>query len=96
MGLGWVVARKNDNSIENISFSSRLADWPSSTRAELGAIWTALLAASCNTKINIFIDSKVVIESLQNNRSINSLWELFKTKNYSLINRLRTVARLKN
>ena len=38
MGLGWVVARKNYNSIENISFSNRLSDWPSSTRAELGAI----------------------------------------------------------
>ena len=73
MGLGWVVARKNYNSIENISFSNRLSDWPSSTRAELGAIQIALLAAPCNTKINIFTDSKAAIEGLQNNKSINSL-----------------------
>ena len=52
MGIGWVV--KEENSIDNnISFSSRLENWPSSTRAELGAIWSALLTAPVNAQVHI-------------------------------------------
>src|SRR6266487_935154 len=95
MGIGWVLARKDINSIENISFSSRLADWPSSTRAELGAIWTAVLVAPCNTKINIFSDSKAAIEGLQNDKPNNSLRELFKIKNRSLIRQIKDCCKAK-
>src|SRR6266487_4471406 len=37
MGIGWVIA--GDSSSCSISFSCRILDWPSSTHAELGAIW---------------------------------------------------------
>ena len=95
MGIGWVLARKDINSIENISFSSRLADWPSSTHAELDAIWTAVLVVPCNTKINIFSDSKVAIEGLQNDKPNNSLCELFKIKNRSLIRQIKDCCKAK-
>src|SRR5205085_4313432 len=38
MGIGWIVASNENSSLDSISFSSRIADWPSSTRAELSAI----------------------------------------------------------
>ena len=83
-----IVARGEYNSLENISFSSKITDWPSLTCAELSAIWIVLLAAPYNSKINIFSDSKAAIESIQNNKSTISLCKLFKTKNRSLIRQI--------
>jgi len=37
MGLGWVIVDENLRS-SSISFKCRIDNWPSSTRAELGAI----------------------------------------------------------
>jgi len=38
MGVGWVIDNRNNSSLDNISFNSRIVNWPSSTRAELEAI----------------------------------------------------------
>ena len=48
MGIGWIAKLENEI-VREISFSCSLEKWPSSTRAELGAIWTALLAAPSNS-----------------------------------------------
>ena len=45
--------------------------------------------------MNIFIDSKAAIKGLQNNKSINSLCELFKTKNCSLIRQIENCCKAK-
>jgi len=37
MGIGWIIVN-NSSRNSNISFKSRIVDWPSSTHAELGAI----------------------------------------------------------
>ena len=89
------ISQQKLHSIENISFSSRLADWPFSTCAGLEAIWIAILVALCNSKVNIFTDSKAAIEGLQNNKSINSLHKLFKTKNCSLIRQIEDCCKAK-
>ncbi len=65
MGIGFVIAVDNYRS-PYISFSSRIIDWPSSTRAELGAIWAALLVAPYKANLRIFSDSKAAIEGIQN------------------------------
>ena len=57
-----ILASKDQNSIENISFNSRLANWSSLTYTELDAIQIAILVALYNSKVNIFLDSKVVIK----------------------------------
>ena len=44
MGVGWIVRNKEEIG-SNISFSCSIENWPLSTRAELGAIWAALLTA---------------------------------------------------
>ena len=49
MGIGWIV-KEEGVADRNISFSSSLENWPSSTRAELGAIWSALLTALCEAE----------------------------------------------
>ena len=53
------------------------------------------MVAPCNTKINIFSDSKVAIEGLQNDKPNNSLRELFKIKNRSLIRQIKDCCKAK-
>jgi ribonuclease HI len=96
MRIGWVLADESSNRLEDISFCSRIEDWPSSTRAELGAIWTAVLAAPRSSLVNIFTDSKAAIEGLQANRHIVSIRNIFKIKNRSLIRQIQECCKAKN
>ena len=72
----------------SISFNSRIANWPSSTCAELGAIQTALLAVFSEMKIRIYSNSKVAKEGIQGFKDQISIRNIFKVKNYSLINQI--------
>ena len=87
MGIGFVIAVDNYRS-PYISFSSRIIDWPSSTRAELGAIWAALLVAPYKANLRIFSDSKAAIEGIQNFQGLMSVRKNFNAKNHSLINQI--------
>jgi ribonuclease HI len=87
MGIGWTIVDEN-NSVSNISFKSRIVDWPSSTRAELGAIWTALLVVPYEAKVRIYTDSKAAIEGIQKFKSINNIRNNFKIRNRSLISQI--------
>ena len=42
LGISWVISRINSR-VKKIEFSSKFNNWPVSTRAKLGVIWTALL-----------------------------------------------------
>ena len=85
--IGWVLV---DESIEssNFSFKYRIVDWPSSTHAELGAIWTAILVAPYEANIRVFTDSRAAIEGIQNFKDLTSIRSNFKTKNRSLISQI--------
>ena len=87
MGIGWVIV---DEISENnsISFKSRIVDWPSSTRAELGAIWTALLVVPYKAKVRIHSDSKAAIEGIQKFGEGLSIRNYFKVKNRCLISQI--------
>ena len=87
MGLGWVIVDKNLRS-SSISFKCRIDNWPSSTRAELGAIWTALLVVPNKANIKIYSDSKAAIEGIQNFQKLMSIRNNFKIKNHTLINQI--------
>jgi ribonuclease HI len=80
MGIGWIV-KEIDNIGSNINFSSSLENWPSSTRAELGAIWTALLVTPYGAQAHIYTDSKAAIEAIEKHQKVNKLRSWFKTKN---------------
>ena len=87
MDIGWVLVHViNKNS--NISFKCRIADWPSSTRAELDTIWIAILVAPYKANIRVFTDSRVAIEGIQNFKGLTSIRSNFKTKNHSLISQI--------
>jgi len=93
MGIGWVIA--GDSSSCSISFSCRILDWPSSTRAELGAIWAALLVVPYGANVQIFSDSKAAIEGIQNFQGLTNIRSNFKAKNHSLINQILNCCKTK-
>ena len=49
MGAGWIVRNKEEIG-SNFSFSCSIENWPLSTRAELEAIWAALLTVLVGLK----------------------------------------------
>ena len=95
MRIGQIA--KTENRLDsNISFSSSIENWPSSTHAELGAIWTALLAIPIETQVHIFTDSKAAIEAIEKYNNINKLRNHFKTKNRSLLSQIRSCYKAKS
>ena len=61
MGIGWLrVKEKEHDSIIN-QFRASNVGWPSSTKAEILAIYTAILTTIDNSEITIFTDSKSAI-----------------------------------
>ncbi|GBC25678.2 zinc finger BED domain-containing protein RICESLEEPER 2-like [Rhizophagus irregularis DAOM 181602=DAOM 197198] len=66
MGTGWVII--NDKNEVILECSSSITDWPSSTRAELGAILSAILVLQTGQRANIFTDSQAAIDSINHTR----------------------------
>ena len=62
MGIGWI--QTNNESIIH-SFAAQIKYWPTSYKAELLAILSAISTAPRNCKINIFTDSQSVISKYQ-------------------------------
>ncbi|CAB5181875.1 unnamed protein product [Rhizophagus irregularis] len=70
--------------------NSSITDWPSSTRAELGAILSAILVLQTGQKANIITDSQAAIDSinyirtnLTNGKDKTRIW--CKCNNYSIV-----------
>ena len=61
----WEVTIGRDDCIKNIEFSSKISNWPASTRAELGAIWTALLVMLQKAEVHIHTDSACAISAIK-------------------------------
>src|SRR5207253_2602046 len=95
IGIGWIV-KLEDRLAKEISFSSSIGNWPSSTRAELGAIWTALLTTPVKAQVHIYTDSKAAIEAIKKYRDDNKLRNWFKAKNRSLLKQIQECCRAKN
>jgi hypothetical protein len=64
MGIGWIQV-DNNNQTTN-SFSAKIKFWPSSYKAELFSIISAISTAPRNCIINIFTDSQSVISKFNN------------------------------
>ena len=95
MGIGWIAKLENEI-VREISFSCSLEKQLSSTRAELGAIWTALLATLSNSQVHIHTDSKAAIEVIEKHREDNKLRNWFKVKNRSLLRQILSCCIAKN
>ena len=84
MGLGWV------NISANTEFSCAINKWPSSTRAELGAIWTALLTILSHSAVNVYTDSAATISGINNVLSTYNTTKWTQINNKSLLLHIRS------
>jgi ribonuclease HI len=88
MGTGWVIL--NDKEEVILKCSSSITEWPSSTRAELGAILSALLVLQTRQRVNIFTDSQAAIDSINHTRTNltngkNKIRVWCKSNNHSIV-----------
>src|SRR5437868_12005936 len=74
----------------DISYGCASTGWPSSTKAELVAIWTAVLAIPSNfSHINIYTDSQAAIDGITNGlKSTWSIRQYSKTPNATIIEQI--------
>ena len=63
MGIGWVQTNKTQEWPEE-KLALSLEDWPSSTIAELVAIWAAILTIPKEKQVEIYTDSNAAIKIL--------------------------------
>src|SRR5260364_445880 len=84
LGIGWVISSIDDK-IVNIEFSCRFRDWPTSTRAELGAIWTAILAMPHGAEVHIYTDCACAINAIKKGKKVSRTREDLKLKNGSVL-----------
>ena len=95
MGIGWIV--KEEGSLDrNISLRSSIENWSSSTRAELGAIWLALLTTSYKAEAHIFTDSKAAIEAIERSNTNTKTRNWLKSKNKSIIRQIKSCCKAKD
>jgi ribonuclease HI len=81
----------------NISISTRLDLWPSSTRVELVAILLALLGVPADTTLHIHSDSQAAIWTIEKmSEGLLSVRKLLKSVNNLLLIKIMTVIREKH
>ena len=92
MGYGWIEEQTG------IQMGHRIRDWFSSTRAELFAIWSALLCAPYDSKITIFTDSQSAVDLLKKFGKLEkiSVRDFFNINNASVIAKIIETIRGKN
>ena len=72
LGLAWIqVENENSNQIIS-SFKASNYGWPLSTKAEVLAIYTALLAVVADSHVKIYTDSAVAISQYNSFKNIKS------------------------
>jgi ribonuclease HI len=83
MGASWVqVDVKEETPLVEGFVGAR--NWPTSTKAELLAIWCVVLIAPKGKKVRINTDSKAVIDSLSDKRRKKSRKQWIRETNYDL------------
>jgi len=61
MAMGWVLVDQNDDSLVLEEFSAMNFGWPSSTKAEIVAVLSAILTVIPDSKVLIYTDSNNVV-----------------------------------
>ena len=88
LGAAWVIPGTDYHP----EFSTKVAttNWPSSTRAELLAIWTGLLVMPPDAKIDLFTDSQAAIDGIKKSLTTSitpRFW--LKANNDSIISNIK-------
>ena len=94
MGLGWVqVDGKEEVVLDKGKVGAR--NWPSSTKAELLAIWYVLLMTLKRKKVKIYMDSAAAIAGLNKARKLKTSKQWIKEKNLDLKRSIKELLELK-
>jgi len=83
MGLGWIQTQPHT---QEITFSGYIEHQPSSTKAEVMAILTAIVTCPPNCNINIFTDSQNCISTYSrfSSTATSSIRQMLKINNHSI------------
>src|SRR5260363_217469 len=98
MGLGWVAIKSEKEKTprqELAEFKGAIRDWPSSTRAELAAIWSALLVAPRKVAVTICTDSAAAIQAIRAGMTKGRNSETLKRKNLCLLEHINRLVQIK-
>ena len=90
MGSGWISVENN------CSFYCSTKTWPSSTRAELLAIYTALLTLPLKQSVSIKTDSQAAIDGIRNSRSYTAHNKWLSVNNRNLLNNIAFITNFKS
>ena len=90
MGSGWFIVQNN----RRFDCGSQL--WPSSTKAELIAIWSLLLTVPSNSQIIIFTDSQAAIDGIRNSLSTPTVRSYLKSTNGPILDAIRHSTTIKH
>ena len=94
MGAGWVQVDSEEGIVlDKGKIGAR--NWPSSTKAELLAIWYVLLLVPRKKKVKIYTDSAAAIAGLNKGKKLKSNKQWLKEKYYDLKKSIIKVARFK-
>jgi ribonuclease HI len=91
MGFGWLL-----QDLDHIRFKGNIDNWPSSTRAELSAIWTLILASPENSFITLYTDSQATIDGINKVRTFGNRTKFFNINNRTLISNIIELENRKN
>jgi ribonuclease HI len=94
MGASWVQVDTKEEYVINKS-AIRARGWPSSTKAELLAIWCVILIVPSKSKIKIYTDSAAAIASISNNDQYMTNRKKIRKKNYNLIIDIENTIKIK-
>ena len=85
MGFGWISLHPDNGPF---TFKASLANWPSSTRAEIYALLTALVVSPNNAVVDVYLDSQATIHGFHKYVLSNhlSLRKLEKVPNHMIWN----------
>ena len=78
----------------SIRYTSRISNWPSSTRAELYAIFLALMISPLDSTVDIFTDSQCAIQGITEWLLANKKW--IKFNNNLLLFKIGILVKEKN
>ena len=90
MGSGWFIVETN----RRFDCGSQL--WPSSTKAELVAIWSLLLTVPTNSKLHIITDSQAAIDGIRNHLTTSTVRIYLKSTNRPILDTIRHSTTVKN
>jgi len=91
MGAAFVIKHRPE-----LNCFARILNWPSSTQAELAAIFMALLTAPENANIEIHTDSSAAIQLVQKCDSQYSTKKWLRTSNMLWVMYIKNIIREKH